>query len=373
MPQPIAAAADSLSASLDSLDMCPPLAPEHLASFLGPDTLFVDVRAEDAFHKAHLRGALPLTLPSVLMRRFFRNRETPGSLGRHLLSDALTPLKQLKPDTMLVLYDEDTTHLAALAEEAPLRIFAEYFAREKVNVVFIEGGFCAAKTLLASQVVASDFGGLPVMVAPDYDTHNIVGRSKKRSEPSTELNWIHGFLAIGSERHAHDVSLLKSEGVTHILNLTDTPSLPDAQRAFITLQVQMRDTLSENLLAHLYKALDFVDQVRRQGGRILVHCFAGISRSVSVSIAYLMWAFDLSLDTAMQVVKTHRECASPNLNFVGQLMMFERTLARSSSAASSPDNAADAAQPVAGAAPPPLQVACDTALAYLRDAISIQG
>lgn len=362
---------------MDSLDMCPPLAPEHLASFLGPDTLFVDVREETTFHRAHLRGALPLALPSVLWRRFFRNRETPGSLTRHLLSDALAPLKKLKPDTMLVLYDEDTTNLAALAEEAPLRVFAEYFAREKVNVVFIEGGFRAAKALLASQVVASDFGGLPVMVAPDYDfAGGHASARKKRCEPSTELNWIHGFLAIGSEKHAHDVSLLKSEGVTHILNLTDNPSLPDAQRAFTTLQVQMRDTLSENLLAHLYKALDFVDQARRQGGRILVHCFAGISRSVSVSIAYLMWAFELSLDTAMQLVKTHRDCASPNLNFVGQLMMFERTLARgstpASSAASSPEIAADAAQPVV-AAPPPLRVACDTALEYLQAAIAIQG
>lgn len=410
-------------ASMDLLDLCSPIAAEHLSSFLGQDTVFVDVRAEDAYHKAHLEGALPLSLPTVLWRRFLRNREAPGSLHRHLLTDALACLKTPSPDTMVVLYDENTTSLHSLAEDAPLRVFAEYFAREKHTVCFIEGGFRAAQVHLASQVVASETSGMPVVMAAAAAASAATTSAttsatmpvcmsisahfgRKRAVPSSELNWVHGFLAVGSERHAHDIPLLKSEGVTHILNLTHNPVLPAAQIEFHTLQLELRDTLSENLLAHLQTALEFIDSARACGGRVLVHCFAGVSRSVSVSIAYAMWAFDLTLDAAMDLIKSHRECASPNLNFIGQLMMFEKTLGRvaGSSSALSPSTApatltttttttttaaamvvvavtsAPAVPAVSERVPlctpsplPSLHMACTTAIARLNDAISIHA
>jgi len=59
---------------------------------------------------------------------------------------------------------------------------------------------------------------------------------------------------------------------------------------------------------------------------VLVHCLAGISRSVSVTVAYLMSSMCLSLDDAYTLVKRRRPHASPSLNFMGQLLDFEASL-----------------------------------------------
>jgi len=69
-----------------------------------------------------------------------------------------------------------------------------------------------------------------------------------------------------------------------------------------------------------------VDEARQNECGVLVHCLAGISRSVTVTVAYLMHALDLSLSDAYDHVKRCKPDVSPNFSFMGQLMDFERSL-----------------------------------------------
>ena len=69
-----------------------------------------------------------------------------------------------------------------------------------------------------------------------------------------------------------------------------------------------------------------VDDARSRGGRVLVHCVAGISRSVTVTIAYIMQEFDLSLNDAFDFVKQRKSDVSPNFGFMGQLLEFQKKL-----------------------------------------------
>lgn len=56
---------------------------------------------------------------------------------------------------------------------------------------------------------------------------------------------------------------------------------------------------------------------------MLVHCQAGISRSATICLAYLINARRVSLDEAFDFVKRRRQVISPNLAFMGQLLQFE--------------------------------------------------
>jgi len=76
--------------------------------------------------------------------------------------------------------------------------------------------------------------------------------------------------------------------------------------------------------------VSWADEARRVECGVLVHCLAGISRSVTVAVAYLMSSMCLSLDDAYELVKRHRPHASPSLNFMGQLLDFESSLNRRS-------------------------------------------
>ena len=69
-----------------------------------------------------------------------------------------------------------------------------------------------------------------------------------------------------------------------------------------------------------------VEEARANNKVVLVHCMAGISRSVTITIAYLMKYHRMSTNRAYQYLKDMRPAISPNLNFMGQLIEFERSL-----------------------------------------------
>lgn len=79
------------------------------------------------------------------------------------------------------------------------------------------------------------------------------------------------------------------------------------------------------ILAKKLIALSFflTDNVKNSGGRVLVHCQAGISRSATICLAYLIGRLRFRLDEAYEFVKKRRSIISPNFNFMGQLLKWE--------------------------------------------------
>ena len=59
---------------------------------------------------------------------------------------------------------------------------------------------------------------------------------------------------------------------------------------------------------------------------MLVHCKAGISRSATVCIAYIMWFKHWTMEVAYQFLKSKRALIAPNLNFMRQLLEFQHEL-----------------------------------------------
>ncbi|CAN6576844.1 unnamed protein product [Malus baccata var. baccata] len=61
----------------------------------------------------------------------------------------------------------------------------------------------------------------------------------------------------------------------------------------VRMGVPLRDTANEDLLDYLDVCFDFIDRSRKEGS-VLVHCFAGVSRSAAIITAYLMRTENLS-------------------------------------------------------------------------------
>lgn len=87
------------------------------------------------------------------------------------------------------------------------------------------------------------------------------------------------------------------------------------------MAVPLRDTEEENLLDHLEPCLDFIDEGRKEGN-VLVHCYAGVSRSATIITAYLMRAEQKPLEEALESLKEVYESVCPNDGFLEQLKLF---------------------------------------------------
>jgi protein-tyrosine phosphatase len=91
------------------------------------------------------------------------------------------------------------------------------------------------------------------------------------------------------------------------------------------LRVAVPDVESTDLQRHFSKVNDFITTARTAGGRTLVHCSAGMSRSVSLALAYLISVEGMSLIDAYRLIKSKRSIVAPNPSFMRQLTEYEGT------------------------------------------------
>ncbi|KAL4284043.1 hypothetical protein GQ457_16G027170 [Hibiscus cannabinus] len=132
-------------------------------------------------------------------------------------------------------------------------------------------------------------------------------------------------LFLGSLGDASNKSALKSSNVTHILTVANL-SVPSYPNEFVYKIIEVADREDTNLMQYFDECFGFIDEAKRLGGGVLVHCFMGISRSATVVIAYLMKKHGMRFSRALEHVKRRRPQVSPNPGFVLQLQHFEKTL-----------------------------------------------
>lgn len=66
-----------------------------------------------------------------------------------------------------------------------------------------------------------------------------------------------------------------------------------------------------------------IDSIVRSGQSVLIHCMAGVSRSASLVIYYLMKTHGIDFDTAYRIVKGRRSIINPNKSFQAQLKRYQ--------------------------------------------------
>ncbi|KAI6184229.1 Protein-tyrosine-phosphatase [Aphelenchoides bicaudatus] len=133
------------------------------------------------------------------------------------------------------------------------------------------------------------------------------------------------FFFLGSQQDAQNPTILKKFGITRVINLSDAPK-SDLIEPDNFLRIPIRDSHDAKILPHFDEAFEFIEEARRTNQKILVHCLAGISRSPTLCIAYIMRSKGWTCDKAYKFVKSRRPSVSPNLNFVGQLFLYEEHL-----------------------------------------------
>merc|ERR1712154_287154 len=92
-------------------------------------------------------------------------------------------------------------------------------------------------------------------------------------------------------------------------------------------KISLQDIQSAPIEKHFDSATIFIhDALLNKNNRVLVHCQMGISRSTTITIAYLIKAKKYTLHDAYKLCQQSRPRIRPNDGFYQRLVEFESTV-----------------------------------------------
>ncbi|XP_060557088.1 dual specificity protein phosphatase 3-like [Ruditapes philippinarum] len=145
--------------------------------------------------------------------------------------------------------------------------------------------------------------------------------------PSDAYNEVYPNILLGEESIAKQRVQLQKLGVTHVLNTAEgkddgyhvhTNHVMYRKVNIEYLGIPATDMMSFNLSKYFNKCADYIEDALSNGGKILVNCKVGASRSATIVLAFLMLKRHLPVQDAVRLVRKEREIC-PNDGFLQQL------------------------------------------------------
>ena len=160
----------------------------------------------------------------------------------------------------------------------------------------------------------------------------IVDNNRNTISQITDSIYISGYL-IGK-----NFQYLQSNNFTHVINCSLGSSMECPIDEFSTsqefekaqikyLSIYVRDAPEVDIIDRIFKIIDFIESDKiTQNKKILFHCIEGVSRAPAMVAGYLMWKENLTFLSAIELIKSKRQCVDINLGFNIQLNKWENFL-----------------------------------------------
>ncbi|XP_014216551.1 dual specificity protein phosphatase 7 [Copidosoma floridanum] len=322
--------------------------------------LVLDCRGAGDYAEGHIRGSVALAIPSIMLRRLAAGKVELLSTIKCLELRARVELllglavkahaanQHCGHERGSFVLVGDSTEPAGHQGET-IHVLARRLRNCGGSVATLEGGFGTFKDRYPEWCEGSH-SCTEGPTNPDTNEGELMGlRSLRISTPPTRAYSdsdsdstcdsigpeedkdfpveILPHLYLGNAANSEDSESLARHGIQYILNVTpDLPNVFESDGSIKYMQIPISDHWSQNLASFFPQAIQFIEEARNSDKGVLVHCLAGISRSVTITVAYLMHKCNLSLNDAFNLVRSRKSNIAPNFHFMEQLHSFEREL-----------------------------------------------
>jgi len=154
-----------------------------------------------------------------------------------------------------------------------------------------------------------------------YTKLNCIIRSYSNNNNIFEANEIIDGTYIGNINSVYDFNKLKELGITHVISVLAgfNPPFPED---FKYLVLNALDTQNTDMSKNFKSANDFIDDAIENNGKVLIHCMAGRSRSVTILSAYIINRYGFPVEKTLDFIKNKRNIIEPNVGFKNQLIKY---------------------------------------------------
>lgn len=149
-----------------------------------------------------------------------------------------------------------------------------------------------------------------------------------RYEMRREMQEIVPGVFLGPFSACRPVEQLKQAGITHVVCFVDQNEArlfrtETLAQHFVFQQFLVSDSNLQNLIQYFPSTTTYIHNVISQGGKVVVCCNGGLSRSPTFVVAYVMEIFGIDASQAYHFVQGRRLCINPNDGFKSQLKEYE--------------------------------------------------
>lgn len=277
--------------------------------------LLVDCRPFVSYNIAHINGAVNVNCSDRFNRK--RLQQGKASLVDLVTSKDGKDLFKRRGSKDIILYDDHTKDIHQLSPETSMHIVLASLLREGREAYVLKGGLEEFRTQCSDDHINTQES------RPLYSPTTPIIEPQIETATASEIL---PFLYLGNERDASNLQRLRELNISHILNITSHIPKYFENQGIKYKRLPASDSGCQNLRQYFDEAIQFIDEAKADGGKILVHCQAGVSRSATVTIAYILKHSKMTVMEAYRHVKNKRVIIAPNFNFMGQLMEFEQCL-----------------------------------------------
>ncbi|KAG8232737.1 hypothetical protein J437_LFUL013098 [Ladona fulva] len=155
----------------------------------------------------------------------------------------------------------------------------------------------------------------------------------QRINAGVDCDEVYPNVFIGNSGAARNKAYLRRLEVSHILNCAEGRGQVETNEDFYKdvgmryLGLALKDDSSADLGCHLTSSSEFIDHALLSGGRVMVNCVMGMSRSCAIVLGFLMLRRGLGAREAVVTVRRRRN-VRPNGGFLRQLAQLDNRLSR---------------------------------------------